>query len=302
MSNNEYQQPFGGGPFSGPVNHGVPPTIAQPKGKRGRKAKRGDTGRKSSTNLGGLFLLFAAAVGILAIIVTSSPGDKTYVVRAKDAVAPLITLDAAQFEVSAVDSSAVEPDVVQGGSEKEAQAALEAAVAGKWFAYPVGAGQQIRTTMLADSGMLAAPLGEDERLVSITVSVANAVAGSVRAGNLVDIYVSDQDGFTGVLGQGVEIVAVSLQPEQFESAAKQQFDEPGKSLSDFIPAQPVDGTYVLRVSAAEVAKYVAADAAGKITMSLHGKDSASFTSAPVDLRQAICGINSNEPACVRADQ
>jgi Flp pilus assembly protein CpaB len=302
MSNNDYPQAFGAGPFGGAANQGMPPTIAQPKGRRGRKSKRNEPGRKSSSNLGGLFLLFAAAVGILAIVVTAAPGKKTYVVRAKDAIAPLVALDKTQFDVAAVDPAAAEPDALQASSAKEAQSALDGAIAGKWFLYPVGAGQQVRASMLADSGVLATPLKEDERLVSITVDVANAVAGSVHAGNRVDIYVSDQDGFTGVLGQGVEIVAVSIQPEQFASAAKQQFDEPGKTLSDFIPDQPVGGTYVLRINAGEVAKYVAADTAGKITMSLHGKDAASFAPAPVDLRQAICGINSNEPACARADQ
>jgi len=309
MSNNDYPnhpQPFGGPPFGGMPAGGMPPggipTIAQGK-KRGKRSKRGDGApRRSTSSFGWLFLVFAAAVGLLAVIITASPAEKTYVVKAKDAIAPLIQVETDQFEVVAVAVEAVEPDVVSGTSAEEAEKALADVIGDKWFLYPVGKGQQIRTAMLTPTGTLAEPLTADERLVSITVSVARAVSGSVRAGDLVDIYVSDNNGLTGVLGQGVEVVAVSLQPDQFESAAKQQFDEPDKNLSDFIPEQPVGGTYVLRVNAVDVARYVSADAAGTITMSLHGAEAQRFTPAPTDLIQTICGNGSTEPACVRVGQ
>jgi Flp pilus assembly protein CpaB len=306
MSNNDYpNQPFGGQPFGGMPPGSMPPggipTIAQ--GKKSRRGKRSDAGPKRSTSsFGWLFLVFAAAVGLLAVIITASPEKKTFVVKAKDAIAPLVAVEESQFEIVGVPSEAVEPETLAGASEEEARKSLTDVLADKWFLYPVGKGQQIRSSMLVSTGTLATPLASDERLVSITVNVARAVSGSVRTGNLVDIYVSDNNGLTGVLGQGVEVVAVSLQPEQFESAAKQQFDQPDKNLSDFIPEQPVGGTYVLRVKAADVARYVAADAAGTITMSLHGSEAQRFTPAPTDLIQTICGAASTEPACVRVGQ
>lgn len=310
MSNNDYpshQQPFGGAPFGsmppGGMQPGGIPTITQGK-KKGRRSRRGGDAapKRSTSSFGWLFLVFAAAVGLLAVVITASPEQKTYVVKAKDAIAPLVSVEETQFEIVGVPTEAVEPEVISGASAEEAGKALTDALIDKWFVYPVGKGQQIRSSMLADTGTLDTPLAADERLVSITVNVARAVSGSVRAGNLVDIYVSDNNGLTGVLGQGVEVVAVSLQPEQFESAAKQQFDQPDKNLSDFIPEQPVGGTYVLRVKAADVGRYVSADAAGTITMSLHGGEADRFTPAPTDLIQTICGAASTEPACVRVGQ
>jgi Flp pilus assembly protein CpaB len=206
-----------------------------------------------------------------------------------------------QFSFVKLAPDAVEPDAFSGDSETAVREALEAAIAGKWFLYPVPAAQQIRSTMLVSTGELSVPLTVDERLISITARASNAVSGSIRPGSLVDVYVSDSDGLTGVLGQRVEIVAVSLLPEQFESVAQQQFNDPAKTLSDFVSTQPVGGTYVIRVRAGDVARYIAADTAGKITLALQGTDAATFSPTPTDLRGTICG-GSPDPICLRDGQ
>lgn len=305
MTNSDYQNQQGFGSFpGGPLGAGPAPVVATKK--RGRRERRGRGGdapgpRRNVSSLRWLFLLFAAAVGILGVLVTATPSATVYVARSADTIAQLTGVSASQFAFVELSPDAIEPDAISAETEAEVRTTLEAAIAGKWFLYPVSAGQQIRTSMLVASGELAIPLTADERLLSITARAANAVSGSVRPGSLVDIYVSDGEGFTGVLGQAIEIVAVSLLPEQFESAAQQQFNDPGKTLSDFVPDQPVGGTYVIRVQASDVARYIAADTAGKITLSLRGSAATTFPASPTDLRTTICG-GSADPVCARDGQ
>lgn len=296
MSNNEYMQPgFPGGPMGGQ------PQVLAPKGKGKRKrAERGP--RRSASSFRWLFLFFAAAAGILGVIITTSPSSTVWVVRSQSPIAPLTGIDRAMFTFAEVEPTALEPDTFSGADQEEVRDAFLEAIEGKWFLYPVPAGQQIRSTSLVPSGDLATPLAADERLVSITARAADAVAGTIRSGSIVDIYVSNAEGLTGALGQGVEIVSVSLAPEQFDSVAQQQFQDPEKSLSDFVSQQPVGGTYVIRVKASDVARYIAADTAGKITLSLRGNDSRVFTAVPTDILSTICGTASVEPACARAGQ
>ena len=296
MSNHDYMQPgLPGGPLGGQ------PQVLSPKSKRRRRKADAGT-RRSAASFRWLFLIFAAAVGILGVVITSTPSDAVWVVRSSDdsAIAPLVEIDPSMFSIVQVDTLSVEKDTFNGASQDEVRQAFLAAINDKWFLYPVPAGQQIRRDQLVASGDLAEPLAADERLISITARAADAVAGTIRTGSVVDVYVSSADGLTGVLGQGVEIVSVSLAPEQFDSVAQQQFQDPGKSLSDFVPNQPVGGTYVIRVKANDVARYIAADTSGKITFSLHGTDSRGFAPVPTDLTTTICAAAPAAGACAQA--
>jgi len=304
MTNNDFGQPgFGQTGFPGGPNPAAQVLAPATKGRRGRRGRGGDMpGRRSASSMRWLFLIFAAAVGVLGVLVTAAPSAQTYVIRSKAAVAPLTALDKSQFEIVGLDPRAVEPDTFSGTSSADVERRFMDAIADTWLLHPLGQGQQVRASMLVPAGDLAVPLAADERLISISARAANAVAGSITPGSIVDVYVSDSNGLTGVLGQAVEIVSVSLAPEQFDSVAQQQFREPEKSLSDFIGPQPVGGTYVIRVKASTVVSYIAADTAGKITLTLHGSDSQAFVPTPTDLLQTICGIENTDPACVRAGQ
>lgn len=299
MSNNEYMQPgIPGGPLGGGQ-----PQVLTPKGKGRRRKADGGT-RRSAASFRWLFLFFAAAVGILGVVITTTPSDTVWVVRSKDdaPIASLVAIDRSMFTLVEVDPTSIEQDTFSGETQDVVREEFLAAIVDKWFLYPVPGGQQIRRSDLVPSGDLATPLAADERLVSITARAADAVAGTIRSGSIVDVYVSNSSGLTGVLGQGIEIVSVSLAPEQFDSVAQQQFQDPEKSLSDFVANQPVGGTYVIRVKANDVARYIAADTAGKITLSLHGTDARVFTPVPTDIISTICGSDSTEPACTRAGQ
>lgn len=300
MTDNNYPQAGGFGAFpGGPMGVAAPPVVATKKGRR--SAKRETRQRRSPSGLRWLIIVFAAAAGLLGVLVTLSPAQTAYVVRTAGAVTALTPLSEDQFTVVAIDPEAVEADTINATTEADARAALAAAIADKWFVYPVPAGQQVRISSLVTSGELAVPLAVDERLLSITARVPKAVAGGIRPGNLVDVYVSDGDGLTGLLGYGVEIVSVSLAPEQLDSAAQQQFDEPEKTLSDFVPSVPVGGTYVIRIQSADAARYIAANTAGEITLVLQGADAVGAPSTPVDLRGAICGTTTTG-ACFQDGQ
>jgi len=298
MSNQEYMQSgIPGGPLGGQ------PQVLTPKGK-GRR-KKSDTGsRRSASSFRWLFLFFAAAVGVLGVVITSTPSDSVWVVRSKSdaSISSLVVIEPTMFTLVEVDPRAVEQDTFSGVDKNAVNTEFLDAITDKWFLYPMPAGQQVRRTDLVPSGDLSTPLAADERLISISARAADAVSGTIRPGSVVDVYVSSSEGLTGVLGQGVEIVSVSLAPEQFDSVAQQQFQDPNKSLSDFVADQPVGGTYVIRVKASDVASYIAADTAGKITLSLHGGESRVFTPVPTDIISTICGSGSTEPACVRVGQ
>jgi Flp pilus assembly protein CpaB len=298
MSNHEYTQ---GGIPGGPL--GGQQQVLTPKGK-GRRKKADNGTRRSASSFRWLFLIFAAAVGVLGVVITTSPSNKVWVVRSVDdrPISALVTIDPGMFTLVEVDPLSVEQGTFNGVDPEAVRAEFIAEITEKWFLYPMPGGQQVRKTYLVPSGDLSAPLAADERLVSISVRGADAVSGTIRAGSVVDIYVSSGEGLTGVLGQGVEIVSVSLAPEQFDSVAQQQFQDPGKSLSDFVADQPIGGTYIIRVKASDVGRYIAADTAGKITLSLHGTESRIFTPVPTDIISTICGGGSTEPACVRAGQ
>lgn len=298
MSNHDYTQSgIPGGPLGGQ------PQVLTPKGK-GRRKKPDAGTRRSAASFRWLFLFFAAAVGVLGVVVTTTPSNKVWVVRSMDdrPVAALVTIDPTMFTLVEVDPLSVEQDTFNGADADAVKTEFVAAISGKWFLYPMPGGQQVRKSDLVPSGDLATPLAADERLVSISARAADAVAGTIRSGSIVDIYVSSGEGLTGVLGQGIEIVSVSLAPEQFDSVAQQQFQDPDKSLSDFVADQPIGGTYVIRVKAGDVGRYIAADTAGKITLSLHGTESRVFTPVPTDIISTICGNGSTEPACVRVGQ
>lgn len=301
MSNTDYTQPgFPGGPMGGA------PQVLTPKG-RGRKQRRDRGPRRSAATFRWLFLFFAAAAGLLVMFVANPPNEKTLVVVTRSQIAPLTGVDSdvdagTMFAIVEVPSESVEPGTFSGVDRAAIRTEFLKALDGHWFLYPVPEKQQVRKNYLVPSGQLETPLAPDERLISISARAADAVAGRIRPGSVVDVYVSSADGLTGVLGQEIEIVSVSLTPEQFDSVAQQQFQDPEKSLSDFVANQPVGGTYVIRVKADKVASYIAADTAGKITLSLRGDEARVFSPAPVDIYATICGENSVEPACSRGGQ
>lgn len=295
--NSQGYGPAGGAGFGGPMPGGIPGGVLYPaaapvgKSRSKKNPNKGPTKRSAST-MRWLFLGFAAVLALLAVLVTSNSSSVTYVARLNKDMPALARLDKDDVAVVAVrNSSAIEPNSFSGATEQAVREQVTEFSTGKWLSNPGYAGQQIRSTMLAVSGELSLPLAPNERLISISARASRAVAGTIRVGDRVDVFASDREGLTGVLGQDVEVVAISIQADSFESVAAQQINEPDKALDDFVPLDPVPGTYVLRIRAGEVSRYLAADTAGQLHLALRGRDAVDeAVPVPADLIEAICGL------------
>lgn len=303
---NDYNQPdYGsasgmpgfGMPGAGAMPYSMP--AAAPRG-RGRRDK-GPT-RRSAARMRLLFLGFAGILGLLAVLAITGSAQVTYVARLSTDRPALAQLTPPDVEIVAFrDATAIEPDTFSGASVDAVRNDVDAYLEGKWLSQSAAKGQQLRTTMLSASGVLSSPLAPDERLVSIGARASRAVAGTLRVGDRVDVFVADSEGLSGVLGQAVEVVAISIQPDSFDSAAAQQLTEPDKSLDDYVPTEPIPGTYVLRIKATDVTKYIAADSAGTIYLALRGEGAEDAVVLPADLIEAICAgpDASTSPTCDR---
>jgi Flp pilus assembly protein CpaB len=259
--------------------------LKQKKTKRSLRRKSGGRNAKSFR----LFTFVAALVVAVGWVALSSQASTVWVVTATKSIPALTQGSDPEYSVISVSGdSPIEDGAFSAKSKLEAKAQADVYMAGKWYLNPVLAGQQIRKEMLTDNSQLAVPLAADERMIAIGARAVRAVAAMVKPGDKVDIYVSRSDGLTGLLGQNIEIVSVSVLQEQFDSAAAEQFNKPTTVLSDYLPTKPVGGTYIIRVSADDVAKYIAADVAGILTLSLHGVNSNLIVSQPVDIFGIIC--------------
>jgi Flp pilus assembly protein CpaB len=281
----------GGAPVGVPYPAAAPAGAGRNKKQKGSGSEKGPTKRSVST-MRWLFLGFSAVLSLLVVLVLTSNSSVTYVARLNKDMPALVNVGRDDIDVIAVrDKAAIEPNAFTGSSEKDVRDQVEQFSDGKWLSQPGYTGQQLRSTLLVASGELSTPLAPDERLISVSARASRAVAGTIRVGDRIDVYVSGREGLTGVLGQNVEVVAISIQPDSFESVAAQQINEPEKNLGDFVPVDPVPGTYVLRIRAADVAKYLAADTAGQLHLALRGTDAVDeAVPLPADLIEAICGV------------
>lgn len=271
--------------------------------KKGKKkgASGGAPTRRSTSTAKYLFIAFALLLGLLMALFLTSREQATYVVKVTSAVPALSSIQAGNLEAVPLAESAIEPNTFTGASGEEAIAAAVAYAQGKWLVWPMSVGQQLRTENFSSVGELGVPLAPDERLISVGAKAARSVAGAVRPGDRVDVYVSETTGLTGLLRENVEVVGVSITSEQFDSAAQAQIADPNLSLSGVVPAEPIPGTYVLRVKADEVAKFATADTAGKLFLALRGVDATTPVDGlvPADILEAICGEWFDTGACLR---
>jgi Flp pilus assembly protein CpaB len=272
----------------------------RPTRRRGRGGSGGVTRRGVRLQLT-LFLVFGAAAGLLAVFITTGSDPVTYVARAEQALAGGQILDVETWggiDVVPLPPEAVEPGAFSGETVSEVLDLLRSSITGEATLYPVAAGQQLRPEHFTGYGSGAPIRGlmPDERQISITARAARAVAGTIRPGDRVDVYAVTGDGVAGLLGQNVEIVAVSLPPDSLESAAAGQIDSRESNLSDYVPSNPIGGTYVLKVKAGDAVRYFAADTGGTIYLAIRGTDALDTQVDPTNATIAICA-QSASAAC-----
>ena len=283
---------------SGPGMPVTPVTPIKPgkPSKPGKKPKA--TTRQSSNLVKWLSIILAALGGLLVVLFLTSSSQQTFVVRANAAIPALVTVGAENLEAVPMPVEAIEPDTFTGATAEEALAEASGYLDGKWLVYPVGAGQQLRTGAFSAIGELAVPLAPEERLISISAKAAKSVAGGVRPGDRIDLYVALTDGQVGLLAENVEVVGVSIAPQEFDAAAQAQLDNRDVTLGDVVPIEPIPGTYVLRIAASDVLRFFAADSQSTIYIALRSPTGIDVPAGrPMTAAEALCTPESVLPAC-----
>ncbi len=270
-------------------------TLADALGDRPtrRRGKGGGVTRRGVRMQLTLFLVFGAAAGLLAVFVTTGSEPTTYVARAEQALAAGQILDLETWggiDVVPLPPDAVETGAFSGETVDEVLEQLRSTITGEATLYPVAAGQQLRPGQFTGSGSGTPVRGlqPDERHISVTARASRAAAGTIRPGDRVDVYAVTGDGVAGLLGQDIEVVAVSLPADSLESAAAGQIDSRDSSLSDYVPSNPIGGTYVLKVKADDAVRYFAADTGGAIYLAVRGADALETRVDPTNATLAIC--------------
>lgn len=274
--------------------------------KSGKKRKRSSAdGSKATRRVVStqrrLFLIFAVVAGLLAVLLTTQSSKTTYVARSTQAISSLQSFSDGFVETVAIDPGNVEPTAWTGPDAKKLLAEVLAAVNGKRTALPIGSHQQLRPELFSSALEPSVPLGADERLVSVSARASAAIVGTLKEGDHVDVYGASTSGLAGLLASNIEVVAVSVTADQLDSASQEQINQKDKHLSDLVPGAPIPGTYVLRVKSSDVARFFAADSAGKIYLALRGATADITPEVTVDIQAALCaGVNAGTPACQRS--
>lgn len=271
----------------------------QPTGRRRRE--RGGTTRKRVSTQFTLFIVFSMIAGLLGVFLVTDRGPVTYVARVKAPLAAGMVVEfgeAGRIEVVALPKEAVEPGTFSDADGNVVVERLRTELAGQQTIYPLSVGQQIRPEFFTGvgSGVPERSLLPDERQISITAKASRAVAGSIRPGDKVDVYAVTSGGVSGLLGENIEVLSVSLPPDSLENAASAQADQKGTGLADVVPANAIGGTYVLKVKAVDAARYFAADTGGAIYLALRGTDALDAPVEPTNALIAVCRQSTSD-AC-----
>jgi len=281
-------------------NSNLADAFSEPtKGRRRRE--RGATTRKRVSTQFTLFIVFAMITGLLGVFLVTERGPVTYVARVKAPLAAGMIVEfgeAGRIEVVALAKDAVEPGTFSGPEGEAVVERLRNELAGQRAIFPLSVGQQLRPEFFTGvgSGVPDRTLLPDERQISITAKASRSVAGTIRPGDRVDVYAVTSSGVAGLLGDNIEVMAVSLPPDSLENAASAQADQQEIGLAQIVPPNAIGGTYVLKVKSADAARYFAADTGGAIYLALRGSDALNSPVVPTNALMAVCE-GSSSPAC-----
>lgn len=303
-------------PNAGPPPPGFPgafppPNAAAPApGASGPQAtKRRPPG--SPRRFGVLALVLAAltAIALLAVLTSTAEPSTTYVLRTSRDLSPAANVTDGDLTAVALPKEAVEAGAITGSSAAQvldlAKGVLlgpddaDWQVVGKRPRYPLLTGQQLRPQMFTSPGGAASQtISDEERLVSVRVSAANALIGGLGVGDRVDVAVAGDD-IAGLVAENVEIVAVQSSEDVIRSAQQAQGSSTDLSANDLLPATPIPGTYVLRVPKDRVMSLVVADSTGGLYLIGRTAQGGTTPNAATNLTRAICSSPSSaaSPLC-----
>lgn len=240
--------------------------------------------------------LIATFFAILAIFgyifVSTDSGSLSYVVRVDDSIpSGFVITDSVfdKFSVVALPSEVIEENAYTDNDPQKLIDLLYKNIINETTLYPLLKGQQIRPDYFTGvgTGLPNRNLAPDERQIAISLSASRAIAGTVKSGDIVDVFVV-VDGNTGLLAQNIKILSVSLPQSSIDSVAASQLQSQDSNLSDYIPNDPIGGTYIIVVKAEDVSKFFAAENSGILYFALRNQDSLPIKSFSITEKDLIC--------------
>ena len=174
--------------------------------------------------------LIATFFAILAIFgyifVSTDSGSLSYVVRVDDSIpSGFVITDSVfdKFSVVALPSEVIEENAYTDNDPQKLIDLLYKNILNETTLYPLLKGQQIRPDYFTGvgTGLPNRNLAPDERQIAISLSASRAIAGTVKSGDIVDVFVV-VDGNTGLLAQNIKILSVSLPQSSIDSVAASQ--------------------------------------------------------------------------------
>jgi Flp pilus assembly protein CpaB len=240
--------------------------------------------------------LIATFFAILAIfgyiLVSTDSGSLSYVVRVDDSIpAGFVITDNVfdKFSVVALPSEVIEENSYTDSDPQKLIDLLYKNILNETTLYPLLKGQQVRFDYFTGigTGLPTRNLAPDERQIAISLSASRAIAGTVKSGDIVDVFVV-VDGNTGLLAQNIKILSVSLPQSSIDSVAASQLQSQDSNLSDFIPNDPIGGTYIIVVKADDVSKFFAAENSGILYFALRNQDSLPIENFTTTEKDLIC--------------
>lgn len=248
---------------------------------------------------------FAIVIAVAALLLLAPKSSGTYVIEASRDIPALSPISVEMVKAVSVPQDSIVADAIQAADATEALAlATEQFKTNPRVKYPIKTNQQITASDFGADLALDAPLTNGERLISISASVANGVAGQLTAGDSVDIIGTVDDAsnvkVTGLLASNVPIVSVTVAENQIEQAGSKQTQGTGATTAaEALPANPIaPGIYVLRVSAEDATNIAAVQAGGKLTLLYRNSDSQDLKPELLSGVQALCKVNADSASCL----
>jgi Flp pilus assembly protein CpaB len=238
---------------------------------------------------------FAALAVGLFLVTTSSAGPETsFVVRTVVPIQSLTPLTAAMVEGFEIQTDAIEPGALTGATAEEAVAAVLDTYIGATVRLPMAQFEQLHEDDLVLEDRLRIAIADGQALVSFNASIARAVGGDLRVGDFVDVIaVDDQSGMANVLVSRAEVVDVTVPEDAFNAVVQSQAEAGNldKSPSDFLPGNPVPGTYTLLVNAVDAPRLTLAQAAASVFLVYRAPGVATAPTGPISLMAVMCGLD-----------
>ena len=252
------------------------------------KAKKKVTKRVVNKQIAIAAVFALVLAGIVGVLVLGS-GNGTWVAVAKAPINAGTAISGDQVGAVSTSAGSLVPNSFTGGSSEEAVAVATQALSNNPRSREnIQMNQQLSTDQFGPDKLLAEGLTPDERLVSTSATVGNAVAGNITAGDLVDV-IGTVGGVTGVIASRVPVVSATVSQDKFDAiAGKQTSSDKDVDPHTLLPGKPVPGIYVLRVPSAAALKIVAATEDGAINLLWQGQDSTAIPPTALTGKQAVC--------------